>query len=136
MRNSTNITITHTAPQATAGQVPGLPMIRFESGLTVHEEALIGGRLFGAGGSAMDRPKSRAQVWDALAGGTTSWRPLRTRQHAFGLQVDGQLLADSWEWVTDGKVESDDESRARTASRSTTRAAADASTAASRPTAG
>jgi alpha-galactosidase len=94
-----DIHISHSAPAATSLEVPGFPLVRFDTGLVVYQEALINGQYLVANGSAMGRPKPREWVWKQLSGGAASVRPLRTRQHAFQLEVDGQLLVDRWEWV-------------------------------------
>jgi len=52
-----------------------------------------------ANASAMGRPRSRDWLWKELSGDVASVRPLRTRQHAFQLEIDGQLLVDRWAWV-------------------------------------
>ena len=79
--------------------VPDFPLVRFDTGIVVYQEALINGQYLVANTSAMGRPKPREWVWKALSGGASSVRPLRTRQHAFQIEVDGQLLVDRWEWV-------------------------------------
>ena len=94
-----NIRITHKAPAATSLEVPDFPLVDFDTGMVVYQEALINGQYLVANGSAMGRPKPREWIWQQLSGGATSTRPLRTRQHAFQLEVDGQLLVDRWEWV-------------------------------------
>ena len=91
--------VTYSAPPATAIQVPDFPLIRFDTGMVVYQEALINGQYLVANTSAMGRPKPREWIWRELSGGATSVRPLRTRQHAFQIEVDGQLLVDRWEWV-------------------------------------
>jgi hypothetical protein len=101
-----DISITHSAPAATAVSVPCFPLVRFDTGLAVYQEALINGQLLVANTSAMGRPKPREWVWGTLHGGADQTRPLRTRQHAFQLEVDGQLLADRWEWVDGGETAS------------------------------
>jgi alpha-galactosidase len=101
-----DISITHSALAATAASVPDFPLIRFDTGLVVYQEALINGQLLVANTSAMGRPKPREWVWGALHGGADQTRPLRTRQHAFQLEVDGQLLVDRWEWVDASEITS------------------------------
>lgn len=91
--------VTHSAPPATSMEVPDFPLVRFDTGMVVYQEALINGQYLVANTSAMGRPKLREWVWKELRGGVTSVRPLRTRQHAFQIEVDGQLLVDRWEWV-------------------------------------
>jgi alpha-galactosidase len=101
-----NIQITQTAPPATSLSLPDFPMARFDTGLVVYQEALINGQYLVANTSSMGRPKPREWLWKALRDGASSTRPLRTYQHAFQLEIDGQLLADRWEWVEGGEVES------------------------------
>ncbi|MCL5997235.1 MAG: alpha-galactosidase, partial [Chloroflexi bacterium] len=101
-----DISITHKAPAATAAAVPDFPLVRFDTGLVVYQEALVNGQYLVANTSAMGRPKPREWVWKALNGGADQTRPLRTRQHAFQLEVDGQLLADRWAWADAGEAES------------------------------
>ncbi|MHB0859631.1 MAG: alpha-galactosidase, partial [Anaerolineae bacterium] len=57
------------------------------------------GQFLVANTSAMGRPKPREWLFQALHGGQASDRPLRSRQHAFQLEVDGQLLVDRWSWL-------------------------------------
>ena len=80
------------------------PYVRFDSGPVIYEEALIEGQYLGAHWSAMGRPGSRQRVQDALAGRPETVLPNRQRQHAFQLQVDGQLLADRWQWLDGGEI--------------------------------
>ena len=94
-----DIHVTRSAPAATSLQVPEFPMIRFDTALAVYQEALINGQYLVANCSATGRPKPREWIWQTLNGGAASTRPLRTRQHAFQFEVDGQLLVDRWEWV-------------------------------------
>lgn len=107
-----NIYISHSVPPATVAKIPDFPLVRFDTGLVVYEEALINGQYLGANWSAMGRPKSREQIWRELSGGAASTRPLRRRQHAFQLQIDGQSLADRWQWI-DGREETSDHSGCR-----------------------
>ncbi len=93
-----DIRIAHTAPPATSTQVPDFPLVRFDTQMVVYQEALINGQYLLVNGSALGRPKPREWVWNAFVGGAAADRPLRTRQHAFQLEVDGQLLVDRWEW--------------------------------------
>ncbi len=99
------IHISHTPSAMTAHRAPEYPWIRFDTGMMIYEEALVGGQLLGANLSAMGRPKSRERLWREMAGGAASHRPLRRRQHAFQLQVDGQDLTDRWEWVDESVVD-------------------------------
>ncbi|MHB0859632.1 MAG: alpha-galactosidase [Anaerolineae bacterium] len=92
------IQITHSAPRATSTEVPPFPMVRFDAGLVVYQEVLLDGQFLVANTSAMGRPKPREWLFQALHGGQASDRPLRSRQHAFQLEVDGQLLVDRWSW--------------------------------------
>jgi len=100
-----DIHITHSAPRATSLEVPDFPLVRFDTGLVVYQEALINGQYLVANTSAMGRPKPREWVWQALSGGQAASRPLRTRQHAFQIEADGQLLVDRWQWVEAREVE-------------------------------
>ena len=97
--------VTHSAPNATSLQVPDFPMVRFDAAMTAYQEALINGQYLVVNTSAAGRPKPREWVWRALSSGASATRPLRTRQHAFQLTVDGQLLTDRWEWVDCSEVE-------------------------------
>jgi len=97
-----NIRVTHSDIQATGTPVPDFPWLRFDTGQFIYNEALAHGRYLVAGLSAMGRPMSRAQVWDATrppaeSGGV--WHPRAPWQSAFRLVVDGQALVDRWEWV-------------------------------------
>ena len=94
-----DIRVVHSAPAATVLEVPDFPMVRFDTGVVVYQEALINGQYLVANTSAMGRPKPREWVWQGLSGGATGTRPLRTRQHAFQIEVGGQLLVDRWEWI-------------------------------------
>jgi alpha-galactosidase len=102
-----DVIIRHSAPAATSMQVPAFPLVRFDTGLVVYQEALIDGQYLVANTSAMGRPKPHEWVWQALHGGAAGTRPLRTRQHAFRIEADGQLLADRWEWVEAREPEPD-----------------------------
>src|SRR5690349_19999979 len=93
-----NIDISFSAPQATSYQTPDFPVVRFDNELSAYQESLLDGQLYVANPSAIGRAKSREWMYRALHGGATSARPLRTRQHAFQLEVDGQLLSDRWRW--------------------------------------
>lgn len=95
----TTILVSQHGTQATAERIPDFPWIRFHTGRVAYEEALIQGQYLVVNWSAMGRPNERERIWSAFADGATSWRPLRSRQHAFFLEVDGQRLADRWEWV-------------------------------------
>ncbi|WP_337906820.1 alpha-galactosidase [Kribbella solani] len=97
--------VSHSGITPTSAEVPDFPVLRVDSDRLVYQEALINGQYLGAHLSAMGRPKQRLEIWQDLQGGATSDRPLRTRQHAFMLEIDGQLLTDRWEWTgshTDG----------------------------------
>jgi alpha-galactosidase len=91
--------LTRNGIQPTAERVPDFPIIRFDLGHTVYQEALWNGQYLGAQLSAMGRAKPRWWIWGDLKDGAASDRPLRTRQHAFGLEVNGQQLVDGWEVV-------------------------------------
>ncbi|MBA3946738.1 MAG: alpha-galactosidase [Herpetosiphonaceae bacterium] len=93
-----DIRISHNAPSATALALPDFPLVRFDTGMVVYEEALLNGQYLVVNTSAMGRPKFREWIWQEY-GDPTAIRPARTRQHAFRLVIDGQLLADQWEWV-------------------------------------
>lgn len=94
-----SVQVTLGGASSIAAEVPDFPMLRVDGERMVYQEALIDGRYLGAHLSAMGRPKDRRLIWSDLHGGDASARPLRTRQHAFTLEVDGQLLADRWTWV-------------------------------------
>jgi alpha-galactosidase len=100
-----DIQITHSTPPATSLQVPDFPVVRFDSGRVVYQEALINGQYLLVNGSALGRPKPREWLWKAFRGGAAATRPLRTRQHSFQLEIDGQLLVDRWQWVDAGEVD-------------------------------
>ena len=100
-----DIRISQSAPAATSLEVPDFPLVRYDTGMVVYQEALIDGQYLVANTSAMGRPKPREWIWQELRGGADSTRPLRTRQHAFQLEVDGQLLVDRWEWAGAHEVE-------------------------------
>ena len=99
--------VTHSGIAPTADEFPDFPLIRFDGGLSSYQEALVDGRYLTAQLSAMGRPKPRWWIWSDMHGGAASTRPLRRREHAFGLQIDGQDLHDGWEWrdseVDDGR---------------------------------
>jgi alpha-galactosidase len=99
-----DIRVTHSALQSTAQDIPDFPLVRFDSGKVVYQEALVGGQYLVVNMSAMGRPKPHEWVWNSYNGHADSIRPLRTRQHAFQLEVDGQLLVDRWEWVNSQEV--------------------------------
>lgn len=96
---STSIRVSHRGAPATNERVPDFPWVRFHLGPVAYEEALLDGQYLVVNWSAMGRPNERGRIWSAFRDGATSWRPLRSRQHAFFLEVDGQRLADRWEWV-------------------------------------
>lgn len=95
---SAQVTYSGITPKYTESEAPDFPILRIDSDRLVYQEALIDGQYLGAHLSAMGRPKTRQKIWEDLNGGAMADRPLRTRQHAFTLEVDGQLLADRWEW--------------------------------------
>lgn len=103
-----DVLVTQNSPAATAVAAPAFPLIRFDTGMAVYQEALVNGRYSVVNGSAVGRPRSREWVWKELQGDSTSVRPLRTRQHAFHLEVDGQLLADRWAWAGAREVDATD----------------------------
>jgi alpha-galactosidase len=92
-------TLTHGGEPTTHEEVPDFPLVRFDAGASVYQEALVGGQYLGVNLSASGRPRSRVEVWREFRGGAASFRPLRSRQHAFELEVDGQRLADGWQFV-------------------------------------
>lgn len=94
------IRVVHTTPAATAEMIPDFPMIRLDTDLVVYQEALINGQYLLVNASAMGRPKSREWIWNSFSEGASSVRPLRTRQHAFQIEIEGQLLVDHWEWIS------------------------------------
>lgn len=100
-----DIQITHTAPAATSLEAPDFPVVRFDSGSVVYQEALVNGQYLLVNGSAWGRPKPREWLWKAFRGGAAATRPLRTRQHSFQLEIDGQLLVDRWQWVDGREVD-------------------------------
>ncbi len=93
------IFVTHAAPLATSLEVPEFPLVRFDTGMAVYQEALINGQYLAVNSSVMGRPKLREWIWKEFSANPAGPRPQPTRQHAFQLEVDGQLLADRWEWV-------------------------------------
>ena len=100
-----DVSVVHSCPPTTKLDVPDFPIVRFDTGMVVYQEALINGQYLIAHTSAMGRPKPRELIWQAQRGGATGTRPLRTRQHAFQIEVGGQLLVDGWEWVGAEEVE-------------------------------
>ncbi len=104
MIDQTNIRISHDDPSFGTEPSKQFPWVRYDSGATICEEALIDGQYLGAHWSAMGRPSSRQRVWDELSPVTV--HPNRSRQHAFQLQVDGHLLIDRWEWVSGEEIAS------------------------------
>jgi len=100
-----DIRIAHSSPRTTATEVPDFPMARFDTGMVVYQEALINGQYLVANRSAMGRPKPALTMWKSLKGGVDFTHPLRTRQHAFQVEADGQLLVDRWEWVDAREVD-------------------------------
>ena len=71
------ISISHSSPSKTLKTVPDFPMVSFQSGALVYEEALINGQYLGVGWSAVGRQSSRAQIWQSFKGGQMNWRPLQ-----------------------------------------------------------
>jgi len=109
------IQVTHDAPPTTATQVPPFSVVRVDTGALAYQEALIGGEYLVACTSAMARPKPRETVWREL-GSSEQPHPgspvaRQSRQRAFRLVVDGQLLGDRWSWL--GHDESPDDERGR-----------------------
>ncbi|MCC7354516.1 MAG: alpha-galactosidase, partial [Anaerolineae bacterium] len=103
-----DIHITHSAPAATATTAPDFPLVRFDTGLVVYQEALINGQYLVAHASAMGRSQTRAGAWARLNSASTAWYAhvgLSTRHHAFQIEMDGQLLVDRWEWAGSHEVE-------------------------------
>ena len=96
-----DIIMTQSGVQATGAPVPDFPWVRFDTGRLIYNEALMSGRYVGAGMSAMGRPMSRAQVHGRVKPPPEGapWLPRAAWECAFRLVVDGQLLADRWEWV-------------------------------------
>ncbi len=99
MTERSSIRVSHQGTQATADRIPDFPWVRYHTGLVAYEEALIQGQYLVVNWSAMGRPNERERIWKAYSDGAASWRPLRSRQHAFFLEIDGQRLTDRWEWV-------------------------------------
>lgn len=93
----------------TSKEYPDYPSLKFESNHTVVQEAFINGQYLGAHLSAMGCPRPKWWIWRDFMGqpgaerplGAPNDRPSRTRQHAFYLEADGQLLADHWQWNCD-----------------------------------
>jgi alpha-galactosidase len=94
---TTSWTVTHTGPPPTSESFPDFPIARYDSGASIYQEALWNGQFLGAQLTGMGRARPRWWIWGDLKDGATSDRPLRTRQHAFGLEIDGQQLVDGWE---------------------------------------
>ncbi len=94
---TTSWTLTHSGPAPTSETFPDFPIARYDSGASIYQEALWNGQFLSAQLSGMGRAKPRWWIWGDLKDGATSDRPLRTRQHAFGLEIDGQQLVDGWE---------------------------------------
>jgi len=100
-----DITVSHQGRRATHERIPDFPWVRLHTGHVAYEEALIQGQYLVVNWSAMGRPNERERIWKTFADGADSWRPLRSRQHAFFLEVDGQRLGDRWSWVTSSEVD-------------------------------
>jgi len=94
---TTSWTLAHAGMTPTVETFPDFPIVRYDSGASIYQEALWNGQFLGAQMSAMGRAKPRWWIWGDLRDGAVSDRPLRSRQHAFGLEVDGQQLVDGWE---------------------------------------
>ena len=101
------IDISTTSSSPLTRDVPDFPLVRFQSGPLVYEEALIMGQYLGVSWSAAGRLNTRDSIWNTLQGGQMSWKPSRHRQHAFCLQVDGQSLLDHWKWIGGEQISSD-----------------------------
>ena len=94
------------APQpATSAAIPSFPLVRFDAGPACYQEALLSGRYLVVNMSGLGRPRMHDFVWldheprrlPSPSGGPPP--PNISRQHAFQLEVDGELLHDSWEWL-------------------------------------
>lgn len=83
--------------QPTGEAFPEFPVVRYDAGAGIYQEALVDGQFLGAHLSAMGRAKPRRWVWDEMRDGLTNVRPLHSRQHAFQLEVNGQRLVEGWE---------------------------------------
>ena len=107
-----DIRVSLSDPQTTAAVIPDFPWVRYDSGRLCYNEALIEGRYLFAGSSALGRPMTRAQVHaDAHPRNQGvlvpyPWHPRESWESAFRITVDGQLLADRWEWVGEGETPS------------------------------
>ena len=99
MTNHMQIRLSHSDLQATSTEIPAYPIMRYDTGMVVYQEALIEGQYLLVNASAMGRPKAREAIWHSYRGGVFADRPLRRRQHAFQLEADGQLLTDRWRWL-------------------------------------
>src|SRR6185437_12566064 len=95
-------TLTDTGILPTGDAFPDFPIARYDSGQSLYQEALLDGQYLSAHLSGMGRAKPRRWIWDELRDGAANDRPLRTRQHAFLIEADGQLLVDGWELVAQG----------------------------------
>jgi alpha-galactosidase len=98
-------TLTETGILPTGDAFPDFPIARYDSGLSLYQEALLDGQYLSAHLSGMGRAKPRRWIWDELRDGAANDRPLRTRQHAFLIEADGQLLTEGWELVASGGEE-------------------------------
>src|SRR5579859_2425900 len=70
------------------------PSVRYVSGLTVYEEALVGGRWMGRYWSSNGRIRP-----DIFIDGPNHERVRNLPIEAFELEIDGQALNSNWEWV-------------------------------------
>ncbi len=104
MSDTTAIRISTSDPSFGPVKTPDFPWVRFDTGLTIHDEVLIEGQYLGGPWSAMGRPSSRQRLWESLSGKPASIYPQRQLQHAFQLNIDGQLLVDHWEWMEGSEV--------------------------------
>ncbi len=69
------------------------PYVRYTSGLTVYDEALISGRWVGRYWSGDGKVIAETHIWETL-NDTIVTVPL----HAFCLEIDGQSLHTFWKW--------------------------------------
>jgi len=107
-----DIRVSLSDPQTTAAPVPDFPWVRYDTGRLSYNEALIEGRWLFSGSSALGRPMTRMQVHREAHPRNQGvmipypWHPRESWESAFRITVDGQLLADRWEWVGEGEVKS------------------------------
>ena len=103
-----DIHVTHSAPAGTATEIPDFPVVRFDSGGAVVQEALVNGQYLLLHTSGMGRPLTRERLWEEASGPPTIWHThleVSPRRHAFHIEIGGQRLCDSWEWVEAREVE-------------------------------